>query len=189
MDQGHITYLIHRWIGGDPNALNNLVTETYQELYKIAQSQMAREYSNQTYSPTILLNEAFLKLKSIHKSKFENRKHFFAMAALLMRRIMVDHSKATSAQKRKGELVSLDLSHNLGSRFAKVDLLALNQAMERLAQKDARQSQLVELRFFGGFSMRECAEFIGVSTRTAEYEWAMARAWLLGQLRMGVPSV
>jgi RNA polymerase sigma factor (TIGR02999 family) len=184
MQSEGITQLLVDWGKGDQAALEKLMPLVYDELRRLASNYLRRERATHTLQPTALVNEAYLKLVDQRNAKWQNRAHFFGISAQLMRRILVDHARQHQAAKRGG---SNQPRHSITSaeRVAKqpeVDLLALNEALEELTQMDPQQAQIVELKFFGGLSIDETAEVLGISHATVERDWKMARAWLRRQL-------
>ena len=180
---GDITPLLSQMAAGDPEAKAKLGPIVYRELHRLARYHMRQERRDHTLQTTALVHEAFLRLFEHKEGAWENRKHFFGMASQAMRRILVDHSRARKAKKREGhrQKVSLD-SALLCAEEHPDDILVIDEALTKLAQWDARQCQIVELRFFGGLSEAETAEILGVSIRTVKRDWTMARAWLHGEL-------
>jgi len=181
---------------GDSAAAERLFPLVYDELHRIASAYMRRERADHTLQATALVHEAFLRLAGTPHggAVYENRRHFVATAAVAMRRILVNHAKARAAAKRGGAhanpgsggggsspLLPID---EIAQEFSRrsIDLLALEEALERLAALDPRQARLVELRFFGGMTFEDCASTLGVSVRTVHLEWSHARAWLQGQV-------
>jgi RNA polymerase sigma-70 factor, ECF subfamily len=155
----------------------------YDELHRLAGSYLRRERTGHTLQPTALVNEAYLRLIDQRQSHWQNRAQFFGVVAQLMRRILVDHARARHAIKRGGPHLSLPSSH--ADRFGEqpdADLLALHDALNRLAELDPQQGQIVELRFFGGLTIEETAEVMHISHATVEREWKLARAWLRREL-------
>lgn len=177
-----ITRLLARWSDGDPKALAELMPLVYAELRRLAVAQMRRERPDHTLQPTALVHEAYLRLAG-HRAGFRSRVHFYGAAAQAMRRILVDHARSRSAQKRgqRDPLVDLDKVVGVG-RERQVDLVALDGALERLASVAARAAKVVELRFFGGLSVDETAAFMDISPATVKREWSFARAWLFRAL-------
>lgn len=173
---------------GDGAAAGQLFALVYDELHRIASAYMRRERPDHTLQPTALVHEAFLRLigPTSAEGGCANREHFVAAAAVAMRRILVNHAKAKAADKRGGGQPLVEL-HDAAATFENraIDLLALNDALDRLAELDARQARLVELRFFGGMPFEECAGVLGISARAVYYEWAHARAWLRNELSGG----
>ena len=177
--QKEVTQLLGDWSSGDEGALEKLIPLVQPELHRLAHHYMSRERAGHTLQTTALLDEAYLLLVDHNKRDWQNRTHFVAAAAQLMRRIMVDHARERHALKRgAGALkVTLDEAAAVTERRSEV-LLALDDALERLAAQDPRKSQIVELRYFGGLTVEEAAEFLKLSQRTVEREWNMAKAWL-----------
>ena len=179
-----VTQLLINWSEGDQKALDKLMPLVYSELRRLASAYLRRERQGHTLQPTALVNEAYLKLVDQRFSKWQNRAQFFGISARVMRRILVDHARQRQAAKRGGS-EQQRLSITNAERLAlqpQVDLLALNEALEELAKIDPQQSQIVELKFFGGLSIEETAEVLGVGHATVERDWKMARAWLRNQL-------
>ncbi len=180
---GSITQLLLRWSEGDAAAREELMPLVYDELRRLAGRYLRRERANHTLQPTALVNEAYLRLIDQHQVAWQNRAQFFGLAAKLMRNILVDHARAHQAAKRGGQHYSVSLSRNdQFTREPHVDLLAINEALDRLAALDVQKSRIVELRFFGGLTIEETAEALGISHATVERDWAMARAWLRREL-------
>jgi len=175
-----ITQLLVEWRDGDQTALDRLIPLVHQELRRLAHHYLKQERHEHTLQTTALVNEAYLKLVDHKGMQWQNRAHFFAVAAQAMRRILVDHARTRDALKRGGGLVmtNLDEAAALVDTQA-ADLLALNDALNRLAQFDARKSRIVELRYFGGMTFEETAEVIGLSPTTVNREWKSAKTWLL----------
>ena len=179
-----ITHLLARWQDGDEAALEQLVPIVHEELRKVARRQMARERAGHTLEPTALVNEAYLRLVNLKQMQWQNRAHFFAMGARLMRRILVDFARARGYQKRGGGAKQVSFTEALGvAQGQPTDVVALNDALEALAEVDERASRVVELRFFGGLSVEETAEVLNVSRETIRRDWKFAKMWLLRQLR------
>jgi RNA polymerase sigma factor (TIGR02999 family) len=179
-----ITQLLIDWGKGDHAALEKLMPLVYSELRRLASNYLRRERGEHTLQPTALVNEAYLKLVDQRNPKWQNRAHFFGIAAQLMRRILVDHARQHQAAKRGGteqQRISLTGAEVLAKQ-PEVDLLALNEALDELAKMDPQQSRIVELKFFGGLSIEEIAEVMGIGHATVERDWKMARAWLRRQL-------
>jgi len=174
-----VTQLLVEWRGGDEAALQKLFPLVQPELHRLAHHYMSRERAGHTLQTTAILNEAYLRLVDNTKPGWENRSHFVAAAAQLMRRIMVDHARERRSLKRGGGAVKVTLDEAaLVTEARSEELLALDEAMEKLAAQDPRKSQIVELRYFGGLTVEETAEFLTLSPRTVEREWTMAKAWL-----------
>ena len=179
-----VTQLLIDWSNGDQAALDRLMPVVYDELRRLASNYLRRERAGHTLQPTALVNEAYLRLVDQRKAKWQNRAQFFGVAAQLMRRILVDHARVRQAQKRGGsDQQQISLSH--ADRIAEhpeIDLLALHEALNQLAVIDPQQARVVELKFFGGLTIEETAEVIGISHATVERDWTMARAWLRREL-------
>ena len=178
-----ITELLVDWGQGDQAALDKLMPLVYDELRRLANNYLRKEAAGHTLQPTALVNEAYLKLVG-QKTNWQNRAHFFAISAKLMRRILVDHARQRQAAKRGGaeqHRLSITSAETIVKQPA-VDLLALNEALDELAQMDQQQGRIVELKFFAGLSIEETAEVLGISHATVERDWKMARAWLRRQL-------
>ena len=178
-----ITELLHAWNRGDNEALEKLTPLVYKELHRAAKRCVARGRRDQTLQATALINELYVKMIDLRRVSWQNRAHFLAVCARQMRRILVDIFRSGQYQKRGGgaERVSLDASAVV-SREARGDLLAIDEALTRLEGVDERKSQVVELRFFGGLSVKETAEVLKVSPETVMRDWKLAKAWLLGEL-------
>ena len=178
-----VTRLLQEWSNGQEQALDRLVPQIHRELRKLAASYLRKERPDHTLQPTALVNEAFLKLIDQRAVKWQNRAHFFGIAAQAMRRILVDHARAHAAGKRGdgARKVPLDDAIMIGGTVD-IDLLALDEALTRLAAIDPQQSRVVELRFFGGLTMEETAEVMHISPATVGREWRMAKAWLFAEI-------
>ena len=174
-----ITQILIAWSRGDQSALDKLIPVVYKELRRMAARYLRRERPDHSLQPTALVHEAYIRLIDQTRVDWQNRAHFFGVAAQMMRRILVDHAKATRRQKRSGDVhkLPLDEAMNLYEE-QRPDLVALDEAMKRLAEIDPRKSQVVELRYFGGLSVEETAEVIGVSRKTVIRDWMMAKTWL-----------
>lgn len=178
-----VTRILEAWSGGDREALDRLIPLVYDELRRLAGRYLRRERSDHTLSPTALVNEAYMRLVTQSDVRWQNRAHFFGVAAQLMRRILVDHARGHLASKRGGGTRRLSLE-DVDSKFERpdLDLIALDDALLELAALDPQQSRIVELRFFGGLTIDETSEVVGVSPMTVKREWALAKAWLLRQV-------
>jgi RNA polymerase sigma factor (TIGR02999 family) len=178
-----ITQLLIEWNNGRSGALQDLLPLVYGELRRLAARRLRRERPDHTLQPTALVHEAYIRLVDQRRVRWQNRAHFYGVAAHVMRRILVDRARARGADKRGAgwQRVTLvgDKTPN-GSRD--VDVLALDDALQRLAALDPQQERIVELRYFGGLTLDETAEVIGISTATVKREWAIARAWLRAEL-------
>jgi len=181
-----VTRLLLAWNEGDEGALEKLVPHVYQELRRLARRQMLRERPGHTLQTTALINEAYLRLVDLRNVQWQNRAHFFALCARLMRRILVDFARSRQYAKRGGggQPVSLDESLVV-SPVHSTDLVAVDDALKDLAKVDARKAQVVELRFFGGLTVEESAEVLEVSPETVRRDWRLAKAWLLRELSQG----
>lgn len=182
---GEITRLLNSLRGGDLTAEVALMALVYAELKRVAASYLRSERRNHTLQPTALVHETFLRLVSAETAaNCHNRAQFFSIAATMMRRILVDYARRRATEKRGGEYVRVLLHENLGvSPDQPERFLALDEALQRLARIDPRQSRVVELRFFAGLKEEAIAELLGVSVRTVKRDWSMAKAWLFGELR------
>jgi RNA polymerase sigma factor (TIGR02999 family) len=188
-----VTRLLLRWSEGDADALERLVPLIYDELKRIASHQLRRERPEHTLAPTALVHELYLRLVDQRGATWQNRAHFFGLAAQLMRRILVDHARARQADKRGGSMTRVSLDHvaegsapepyEVALDPAAADVLAIDEALERLAAIDQEQGRIVELRFFGGLTVEETAHVLNRSPRTIKREWRLARAWLHRELR------
>jgi RNA polymerase sigma-70 factor, ECF subfamily len=179
-----VTQLLVRWEGGDRAALDALMPLVEQELRQLARSYLRRERSGHTLQPTALVNEAYLKLIDQRDARWQSRAHFYGVAAQLMRRILVDHARARAAGKRGGPgryAVTLSEADRVSAQPA-IDILAVNEALEELSALDSQQARVVELKFFGGLTIEETAEALGISHATVERDWKAARAWLRRRL-------
>ena len=183
-----VTQILAEWSRGDKAALHRLVPLIYPELRRIAGHQLRRERSDHTLQPTALVHEVFLQLVDQRHATWESRAQFFAVAAQLMRRILVDHARSRGALKRGGAItrVALDLQAvDASTDPVAAEVLAVDQALERLAERDPDQARIVELRFFGGLSVEETAHVMQRSARTVKREWRIAKAWLFRELQGG----
>ncbi len=180
-----VTRLLVSWNQGDRSALDELTPLVYRELHRIAAAYLRRERSDHTLQPTALVHEAYLKLVDQTQIQWQNRAHFFAIAATVIRRILVNHAERVKAAKRGGgNKVALDEAAGVVGK-PQLDIIALNQALEKLARLDERQSRIVEMRFFGGLTEEEIAQVLGLSTVTVKREWRTAKAMLFLELRGG----
>ena len=184
ISQTGVTDLLVHWSEGDQEALNKLIPLVYDELHKLASRYLRRERRDHTLQTTAVVHEAYLKLVNQRDANFENRLHFFAVAAQIMRRILVDYARRHHASKRGGDLYKLSLDEALVTSEEKgADLLALDEALERLAAIDPRQSRVVELRVFAGLTLEETAQALNISPSTVRREWSTAKAWLHRQIK------
>jgi RNA polymerase sigma-70 factor (ECF subfamily) len=177
-DSSDVTQMLLEWNGGG-DAPARLMPLVYDELRRLARSYLRNERPDHTLQPTALVHEAYLRLVDQSRVEWQNRAHFYAVAAQMMRRILIDHARTHASEKRggSGKRLSLDEASFLPQERA-ADLLALDEALKQLAVTDERKSRVVELRFFGGLSVKETAEVLGVHTATVERDWVVAKAWL-----------
>lgn len=178
-----ITQLLLNWRAGDRMALDELVPLVQTELKRLARNYMRRQRIGHTLQTTALVNEAFIRLVDSDKVNWQDRNHFYAISAQLMRRILVDAARRKNSQKRGGERVQVTLDDRLNvSDEKETDLIALDEALSMLAELNPRQCQIVELRYFGGLTEEQIAETLEVSSRTVRRDWNLARAWLFREL-------
>ncbi len=174
-----LTQLLVNWNNGDPSALDELLPLVNDELRRLARNYLRRESPGHTLQPTALVNEAYLRLIDQRQVQWQNRAHFFGIAAQLMRRILVDHARHHAYAKRGGGAIQVSFEERMALTEAKAaELLAVHEALERLTKLDARKGHIVELRFFGGLSLEEVAEVLSISSPTVQREWRAAKAWL-----------
>jgi RNA polymerase sigma-70 factor, ECF subfamily len=189
---GHdVTELLARWNQGELEARDALIPLVYDELRQVARRNLAGQPSGHTLQATALVHEAYLRLVRRDSANFHDRVHFFAMAAQMMRQILIDHARKAVAAKRGGCAVTVTLDESdvaSPEKSAGIDLIALDDALNQLAELDPRQSRIVELRFFGGLSIEETASAVEISPATAKREWATARLWLHRTIETGTPS-
>jgi RNA polymerase sigma factor (TIGR02999 family) len=179
-----VTQLLQAWKEGDPLAPDRLAPLIYAELRRLARRSMRRENPQHTLETGALINEAYLRLADWKNARWENRAHFYGVAAQIMRRVLVDHARAHAYQKRGGGARPVSLEEALvASPDRAPDLIALDEALERLAQRDPRKSKVVELRFFGGLSVEETAAVLDVSPFTVIRDWNFVKAWLSRELK------
>ena len=181
MDSGPptITQLLMQWSNGDPQALDQLTPLVYDELRQMARTYLRRERPDHTLQATALVHETYLRLIDQHSVSWQNRAHFFGIASQMMRRILVNHALARAAAKRGGDAEKLSLNEAINFAGERgVDLISLDAALKELEVLDAKQTRIVELRFFGGLSLKETAEVLKLSPATVKREWATARLWL-----------
>jgi RNA polymerase sigma factor (TIGR02999 family) len=178
-----VTHLLRAWRGGDRAALDQLMPLVYGELRRMARRYLQREQPGNTLQPTALVNEAFLRLVEASGVSWQDRAHFFAISAQIMRRILVDAARARGSRKRGGGVERLDLNESVDV-LPELDsrLVDLDDALEALAQFDARKARVVELRFFAGLSVKETAEVLKISPESVKRDWRLARAWLMHEL-------
>jgi RNA polymerase sigma-70 factor (ECF subfamily) len=184
-----ISELLVAWGGGDESALDRLMPLVYGELRRLAHRYMTHERPGHTLQTTALVNEAYLRLVNWREARWQNRAHFFAVSAQMMRRILVDFARDKQASKRGGDAPQVSLSQASAFTVERgADLVALDEALTALAEVDRRKSQVVEMRFFGGLSIKEVAEVLKVSEETVLRDWRLAKVWLLRELDKTVMS-
>lgn len=191
MESNEITLLLKKWKNGDKKALGDLIPIVYRELHLIAQNRLNREKANHTLQATELVNEAFMRLDNWQHIDWQNRAHFFAISASIMRNILVDYAREQFAAKRGGRnklTIPLDEVTNLVDTSLadkkELDLIILDEALKKLEVIDKQQSRIIELRYFGGLSIEETAEVMEISTATISREWRLARMWLMKELKI-----
>ena len=184
-DAAEVTRLLLAWRDGEPSAGEALIGAVYGDLRRMARGYLRRERSDHLLPPTALVHEAYLKLVDQRRVRWENRAQFFAIAARLMRRILVDHARARASVKRGGGIRITLPPADVRFDPPDIDIVALDVALEKLAAIDPRQSELVALRFFGGLTVDEAATVLGVAPITVKRNWALARTWLYRELRVG----
>jgi RNA polymerase sigma factor (TIGR02999 family) len=178
-----VTALLRKWTSGDKSAIDQITPLIYAELRRLAHRHLRRERRDHTLQSTALVHEAWLRLVDQKQAKWQDRAHFFAVSGQMMRRILVDHARAQQRDKRGGGAPVLALDEAIDMpRQRSLELIALDDALHDLARLDARQSQVIELRFFAGLSIDEAAQALGVSKATANRDWITGRAWLLREL-------
>ena len=178
-----LTQLLLNWQNGDKSALDEMTPVLYDELRKMARRLLSAERSDHTLQPTALVHEAYLRLVNQRAVDWRNRAHFLGVAATMMRRILINHAKANQAAKREGYAAAISLEDALGVfTNPQVDLLDLDHTLDKLSELDPQQGKVVELRYFGGLSIEETAEVMGISASTVKREWGTARLWLLQQM-------
>jgi RNA polymerase sigma-70 factor (ECF subfamily) len=178
-----VTQLLVDWRGGDHSALDKLMLLVYDELHTLARRYMKRERGDHTLQTTALVNEAYLKLVGRQSTDWQNRAHFFGVAAQVMRHLLIDHARSRRYARRGGSGVRITLDETIAaSPGESVDLLALNEVLDRLDAIDERKRRIVELRYFSGLSVEETAEVLGISAITVKREWLKAKAWLYREL-------
>jgi RNA polymerase sigma factor (TIGR02999 family) len=180
---GDITSLLLQWRGGDETARDELMSMVYEELRAMAHQCMRRERAGHTLQTTALVNEAYLRMVNSSKVQWHDRAHFFAVAAQLMRRVLVDEARKRQYQKRGGEFTRIELDEAMmPAQHRELDLLALDEALDRLAEFAPRKCRVVEMRFFGGLSIKETGAVLDISTDIVKREWRTAKLWLLQEL-------
>ena len=182
-DEREVTQLLRAWSDGDSKALEKLTPLVYQELHRRAHWHMAREQAGHTLQTTALVNEIYVKMVDLRTVSWRDRAHFFAISSRLIRRVLIDAARAKGSLKRGGGAHQVELDEALASYEPRADLVALDDALTALAAIDARKSQVVELRFFGGLGVDESAEVLKVSPDTVKRDWKLAKAWLRRELK------
>lgn len=186
VDTDQISLLLERAGKGDRGALDELIPLVYDELRRIASRYVRKERSGQDLQVTALVNEAYIRLIGQRDVTWQNRSHFFGVAANMMRRILVDHARTAKADKRGGGVACVSLNdENVPVHQRSADIVALDDALGRLANRDPKLARLVELRYFAGLTTKEVADVLGVSVSTVEREWVAARAWLYRAMTAG----
>ena len=179
-----VSQLLKDWGDGNESALNKLIPLVYEELRKMAHYQMARERVGHTLQTTALVNEVYLRLLGAMEVSWQDRAHFFALSAKLMRRVLVDHARGRGRAKRGGAIRKLSLEETIAIPVGRdTNIVALDDALNSLAAADARKAKTVELRFFGGFSVEETARMLNVSVSTVMSDWRFAKVWLLREMQ------
>jgi RNA polymerase sigma factor (TIGR02999 family) len=184
IEQENVTQMLLDLSNGNDSVIDSLLPVVYDELKKLAAGYLRRERVGHTLQPTALVHEAYLKLIDQTRVSWQNRAHFFGVAAQIMRRILVDHARQHKAEKRGGELDNLRLDESIDVAVElSGELIALDEALQALAKVDPQMARLVELRYFGGLTFEETAQVLGVSLMTVKRHWKLARAWLYGKLK------
>ena len=181
----NVTQLLADWGSGDKQALEELMAVVYQELHRLANYYLRRERQGHTLQATALINEAYLKIIDQHSVNWQNRAHFFGVAAQMMRRILVDHARSHLYAKRGGgaQKLTLDEALSVPQQERDLELVALDDALQKLEEMDAQQAKIIELRFFGGLTIEETAEVLSISPATVKREWSWAKAWLYNEIK------
>jgi RNA polymerase sigma factor (TIGR02999 family) len=181
--KGEVTTLLAAWSKGDESALNKIVPLVYAELYRIARRAWSQHPQNNTLQPTALINEAYLKLANAENATFQDRCHFFAVASTAMRQVLVNHAKSRLAEKRGGGRANISIDDAQPAVHQEAsEIVALHEALDALQVVDPRKSRVVEMRYFGGLSIEETAEALGVSIVTVNRDWRLARSWLIREM-------
>ena len=184
-----VSELLANWNNGDAEAREALMPLVYNELRKLAASHLRRERSDHTLQPTALVHEVYLRLADQKNVQWQDKTHFFGVAAQLMRRILVDHARSHIADKRGSGVAKVSLNEAIAmSRERPAELLALDESLTQLASTDPQQSRIVELRVFGGLTIEQTAEILGISPATVKRDWTLAKAWLLREIHKAEPS-
>jgi RNA polymerase sigma factor (TIGR02999 family) len=181
--RGEITLTLERLRAGEPDAQSQLVHLVYDELRRIASSQLRRERTNHTLQSTALVHEVYVRMLGKERSDWRDRAHFFSAAACAMRHILVDHARSTRAQRRGGGAVKVEMTEFIAGTEARTEeILAVDEALQKLGRVSPRQEMIVEMRFYAGYTEEEIAEILQLSERTVKREWAVAKAWLHGAI-------
>lgn len=184
-----VTELLVRWRGGDREALEQLMPLVYEELRRLAHRYLSRERTDHTLQSTALVHEAYLRLAGQNPPQWQNRAHFFGIAAHIMRQILVEYARGRSAAKRGGNALTLTLDHAVAfPQQTDVDVVALDKALGELSGLDAQQGRIVELRFFAGLTIEDTSEVLGISPATVKRDWVTARAWLFRAMTGEAPA-
>jgi RNA polymerase sigma factor (TIGR02999 family) len=184
-----VTELLVRWRSGDRTALEKLMPLVYEELRRLAHHYLRQERTNHTLQSTALVHEAYLRLAGSKPPEWQDRAHFFGIAAHVMRQILVEYARSRAADKRGGGVVRLALDDAIApSECVDIDLVALDKALHELSEFDSQQSKIVELRFFAGLSIEDTSELLGVSPATVKRDWVTARAWLFRAMTGDTPA-
>jgi RNA polymerase sigma factor (TIGR02999 family) len=184
--KGRVTQILEAWTGGDEQALDRLMPIVYEELRRLAQRYLHRERPDHTLQATALVHEAYLRLVDQRNVPWQNRAHFFGVAAQLMRRILVDYARGHHAAKRGGAALKVSLTDVvIAAKEGPEELVALDDALSSLSALDPRQGRIVELRLYGGLTVPETADVLGISPATVKREWTTAKAWLAREIRPG----
>ena len=182
--QPEITRMLRAWSGGDREAVDTLMPLVYDELHKVAAQYLRKQRPDHTLQPTALVHEAYLRLIGQNEIDWQNRAHFFGVAAQIMRRLLVDHARKFNAEKRGHDFQKLSLDENIDRAVERSsDLIALDEALKSLAEFDEQKARLVELRYFGGLSIEETADVLGVTPTTIKRHWRFAKAWLYEEMQ------
>lgn len=184
MESNDVTQLLKAWSGGDPGALERLTPKVYLELRRMAAKYMRNERVGHTLQATALVHEVFLRLVDVDSVSWQDRAHFFAVSANIMRRILVDRARAKGMAKRGGGTIQANLDDvpEVASGSRDREMVAIDEALDALAQIDPRKAKVIELRFFGGLSVEETAEVLKISPQSVLRDWKMARAWLMAEI-------
>lgn len=181
---GEVTDLLAAWGNGDQSALNDLMPLVYNELHRIARRAWARQQQGNTLQPTALINEAFLKLAGADNATYKNRGHFLAVACTAMRQILVNHATSRRTEKRGSGGIAISLDDVQPAVHQEADeVVALHEALTRLSELDSRKGKIVEMRYFGGLSIEETAEALGISIITVNRDWRLAKTWLIREMK------